>query len=184
MLNPRGYIIVFSASGYALAAALILYVWSVYAELPEMVAVDFGPGGQPVIGPKEVLLRPLALMIGVGIATAAIITAIIVFRHTIVERYPYLISLPALTLVLGKIADKEVRRQYIDRLFVIVALAQVLVLVIITVIAISVLESARTFHFDATLTLGLTLVLTGGFIAVVLLYYRSIYREIRAKVVT
>ncbi len=184
MIDPRRSIAVLLACGYALAAALILFVWILYDELPEMVAIDFGPDGQPVIGSKEKLLTPLSLMIGVGVGTAALITVITVFRHTIVEKYPYLINLPALTMVLGRIADRDARRQYVDRLFVPIAIASIMILDLIAVIAMTVLSAARTYTFNASMVIGLVLILSGAYCAGVLLYYRSIYREIRAKVVT
>ncbi len=182
MIDLRSFITALIVGGYGLAAVLIVIVLNLYNALPDVVALDFGPDGQPVIGPKERLLTSLTPIIGIGLGTALIITAIVLFRHTLVDRYPYLINLPALTLILGKIADKDVRRQYIDRLFVPVALVTYLDLVIIAASAIMVLEAARTFSFDATTFTGLLVILTGGFIAGMLLYYRSIYKQIKAMV--
>ncbi len=182
MNGPRRFIATSIVGGYALAAALTAYVVALYDALPDVVAVDFGADGQPIIGPKERLLTPLTLMIGVGLGTALFITAIVVFRHTIVERYPYLINLPALTLILGRIDDEETKRQYIDKLFVPLSLAPILVLGLMILIAILMLEAARTFFFDAAVMIGLTVILIGAFLAFTLSYYRSIYKQVKAMV--
>ncbi len=169
-------------SGYALAAALFVMVLELYDSLPETVAVDFGPDGRPFLGPKEKLLEPLMVMIGVGLAAALLITAIVAFRHTLVEKYPYLINLPALALILGRIADERTKREYIDRLFVPVALAPTLVLDLIAVTAILMLDAARTFSFNSMLMIELVALVIGGFLAFALSYYRSIYKQVKAMV--
>jgi hypothetical protein len=168
--------------GWALNVALTVYALDRYNALPENVAVGFGPDGQPIIGPKTRLLMPIAVMTGAWLAIALLVTAFVAFRHKILDSYPYLINLPGLILLLGKIAEREKRLEYIDRLFVALASVPVLVFGINAVVTTMMLESAVTFAFDPTFMLGSLTIMTGAFVTGVLLYYRAIYKEIKAIV--
>jgi hypothetical protein len=168
--------------GWILNVAVTVYALGRYNALPENVAVSFRPDGQPIIGPKTRLLMPIAVMTGTWLVIALVITAFVIFRHKVLDNYPYLINLPGLTLLLGKVADREKRREYIDRVFVALPMALLLVFGINAVVVTTILESAVTFAFDPTFMLGSLTIMTGAFVAGVLLYYRAIYKEIKAIV--
>jgi hypothetical protein len=170
------------AIGWVLNVAVTVYALDRYSALPENVAVSFGPDGQPIIGPKTRLLTPIAVMTGTWLAVALLVTTFVIFRHKILDNYPYLINLPGLTLLLGKIAEREKRLKYIDRVFVALPLTLFLLFGINAVVVTTILESAVTFAFDPTFMLGSLTIMTGAFVAGVLLYYRSIYKEIKAIV--
>jgi hypothetical protein len=168
--------------GWVLNVAVTVYALDRYNALPEKVAVGFGPDGQPIIGPKTRLLTPITVMAGTWLAIALLVTAFVIFRHKILDNYPYLINLPGLTLLLGRVADKEKRREYIDRVFVALPLALLLVFGINAVVVTTILESAATFAFDSTFMFGSLTIMTGAYVAGILLYYRSIYKEVKAIV--
>ena len=182
MGGPGRYMTALLVIGWALNVALTVYALDRYNALPENVAVGFGPDGQPIIGPKTRLLTPITVMTGTWLAIALLVTAFVIFRHKILDSYPYLINLPGLTLLLGKVADREKRREYIDRIFVALPLALILLFGIDAVVVTTILESAATFAFDPTILFGSLTIMTGAFVAGVLLYYRSIYKEIKAIV--
>jgi hypothetical protein len=168
--------------GWVLNVAVTVYALDRYNALPENVAVSFGPDGQPIIGPKTRLLTPMTVMAGTWLAIALLVTAFVIFRHKILDSYPYLINLPSLTLLLGKIADREKRREYIDRLFVALSFTLILLFGIDAVVTTMMLESAVTFSFNPAILIGSLTIMTGAFVAGILLYYRSIYKEIKAMV--
>jgi hypothetical protein len=93
--------------GWVLNVAVTMYALDRYNALPENVAVSFGPDGQPIIGPKTRLLMPITVMTGTWLAVALLVTAFVIFRHKILDNYPYLINLPGFTLLLGRVADKR-----------------------------------------------------------------------------
>lgn len=182
MVDPGRFISVSVALGCLLMAAIVAYAAVSYSTLPDEVAIDFGPDGRPVTGPKEELLTPLAISIGVGLGSVVLLSVMVIYRHAIVERYPYLINLPALALVLGRITDSEKRRQYIDRVFMLLALVPLFVAAIIGLVTSSILEAARRMTFEGSVLLASVLSLTAVLVAGSLLYYRSIYKKIVAEV--
>jgi len=182
LVDPGRFILASIALGLLLMVAVVVYSAVEYSMLPDLVAVDFGPGGRPEIGPKEELLTPLAIVNGIGLGVVALISVMTIYRHKIVERYPYLINLPALTLVLGRIADGKRKREYIDRIFVMLALVPLFVAAMLGVVVASILEAAKSMTFDGTFMMASTSVLVAALIAASLLYYRSIYKKIVAEV--
>ena len=182
MGGPGRYMAALLVIGWVLNVAVTVYALDRYNALPENVAVGFGPDGQPIIGPKTRLLTPITVMTGTWLAIALLVTAFVIFRHKILDSYPYLINLPGLTLLLGKIAEREKRLEYIDRLFVALASIPVLVFGINAVVMTMMLESAVTFSFNPSILIGSLTIMTGTFVAGILLYYRSIYKEIKAMV--
>ncbi len=182
MRGPGRYMAALLVIGWVLNVAATVYALDRYNALPENVAVSFGPDGQPIIGPKTRLLTPIAVMTGTWLAVALLVTTFVVFRHKILDNYPYLINLPGLTLLLGRVADKEKRREYIDRVFVALPLTLFLLFGINAAAVTAILESAVTYSFNPAILIGSLTIMTGAFVAGILLYYRSIYKEIKAIV--
>ncbi len=97
-------------------AALMVYALHGYGGLPDLVAVDFDAAGEPVMGPKTYLATPIVVIVGAAGLVAALMAFFTLKRHTIVERYPYLISISAVAMILGRLPRYEARK-YIDKLF-------------------------------------------------------------------
>ncbi len=95
--------------------ALVVYALHGYGGLPDLVAADFGPAGEPVMGPKTHLATPLVVIVGAAGLVAALIAFFTLKRHKIVERYPYLINIPAVAMILGRL-PRDKARKYIDKL--------------------------------------------------------------------
>ncbi|MCS7142234.1 MAG: hypothetical protein NZ920_00345 [Aigarchaeota archaeon] len=176
----------FAIASFASLITLVTLTYLYYLSLPPTVAIDFDSSGMPVeVGPKSELLFSIGVLIGVTFGVTLLITVISLKRHIIVERYPYLINLPAFSLLLGRLPE-DVRREYVDRIFLVVSLTPFLLIwTIYYPITYFILESARTGFFPYGPHM-LTLVFTwiAVFVAAYFLYYRKLYREIKTMIAT
>ncbi|MCS7094351.1 MAG: DUF1648 domain-containing protein [Thaumarchaeota archaeon] len=154
-----------------------------YGSLPEIVAIDFDFAGRPTqYAPKTELLTVLLLLIAIMSSITVLISVISINRHTVVERYPYLINLPALALLMGRLPSER-RRFYVDRVFMpLPALALFLNVAFFLSLTHLIIESAKTEIFPAIHVLSLVIVPTFSIILLMILYYRKIYHELRLLV--
>jgi len=154
-----------------------------YDRLPDDVALGFNWEGLPrSYGPKEQLLYILIFpMIATTVSVAALINGLTLLRHTLVSKYPYLINIPALSLLLGseRLTDEE-RRHYIDKMFIVMPLVSLYVIGLIGWTTYATLEAGRTGQMlSGPLLLAATLGSTVVLIVPMLLYYRRIYHSIK-----
>ncbi|MEM2693888.1 MAG: hypothetical protein QXW56_10455, partial [Nitrososphaerota archaeon] len=73
------------------------------------------------------------------------------------------------------------KREYIDRIFVMLALVPLFVAAMLGVVVASILEAAKSMTFDGTFMMASISVLVAALISASLLYYRSIYKKIVAE---
>jgi hypothetical protein len=105
---------------FAIAGALCI-MWAIglynYVSLPDQVPTHFGASGKPdAYGSKmSLLILPLAFSLA-----PVIILLVITFRFTLVNKYPFLVNLPAFYLNLTKI-DPSRRGLWVNRYFALVA---------------------------------------------------------------
>lgn len=182
-MNAPALIKVLTATSLASTALLAAYALVVYESLPERVAIDFDAAGRPTrYAPKPELLTILYLLIGVLASVTALISVISVKRHAIVERYPYLVNLPALAILLGKLPE-QIRRTYVDRIFVpLPAVGLVLNAGVFFPLVHIMLEASKTEYFPPLPVIAIVLTFALSIAPAMILYYRKIYRELKAIV--
>ena|GEM_PF-1334876 len=178
----RDYFRVAAAVNALLVVGLVIYTVYGYASLPEVVAVSFGPGGEPRIGHKTYLITPLAFMVGSAVAVAALITVFTLKRYVLIERYPYLVSLPALALILGKLPN-DTARSYIDRLFTPLPLVAAALQAIMAFVDTVIVESARVGRLTLPEILQMVVIaaLSFAIVAGLTFYYRKVFIELRRQ---
>ena len=159
---------------------MAVYVWFRYVDLPYAVAYDFGVGGLPEIGPKTRLITPLAAITAAAGFTTALLTVFSLKRHELVERYPYLINLPAIALILGKLPQDRAR-QYIDRLFIPLPIVAAALAALMAFTSYLILESAeqRRLVVDESLLVAAVLSFAVGAGVGTVLYFRRIYLQLK-----
>ncbi|MCS6788026.1 MAG: DUF1648 domain-containing protein [Aigarchaeota archaeon] len=182
-MNAPTLIKVLSAVSLASTALLAVYALAVYGSLPELVAIDFDAAGRPTrYAPKSELLTVLYLLIGVLASVTALISVISLKRHVIVERYPYLVNLPALAILLGRLPE-HLRRPYVDRVFLpLPAVGVVLNAAVFFPLVHMVLEAARTEYFPPFPVVAVVLAVSLSVAPAMIFYYRRIYRELKTVV--
>jgi hypothetical protein len=159
---------------------MAVYVWFRYVGLPYAVAYDFGVGGRPEIGPKTRLITPLAAITAAAGFTTSLLTVFSLKRHELVERYPYLINLPAIALILGKLPQDRAR-QYIDRLFIPLPIVAAALAALMAFTSYLILESAeqRRLVVDESLLVAAVLSFAVGAGVGTVLYFRRIYLQLK-----
>ncbi len=102
-------------------AVVLCLMWAIgfyyNVTLPDRVPTHFGIGGKPdAYGSKgSLLILPLAFSLA-----PVIILLVVLFRFTLVNRFPFLVNLPAFYLNLGKMAEEQ-RGLWVNRYFALVA---------------------------------------------------------------
>ncbi|MCS7117917.1 MAG: DUF1648 domain-containing protein [Thaumarchaeota archaeon] len=165
------------------SAAVAAYALLSYESLPERVAIDFDFAGRPTrYAPKSELLSMLVLLVAI-LSSVTIFTSVLsIKRHTIVERYPYLVNLPALAILIGKLSP-QLRKTYIDRAFIpLPASILMLNLVFFLPLVHIIIEAARTEFFPSMPFITLSLTIVFLIVLFTMLYYRRIYKELRSQV--
>jgi len=171
-LTRRGRILFYL--NLLLIAALILAPLPYYWILPDRVPSHWNAEGEITSYSSKV---EMILLLSTLMPLANIVLALITrFRWTILNKYPYLISIPGIAVVLYKTGmDPETRSRVMNRVFEATLAAGLLVGLFMLGIEVLVLESMR-----GGLASWLVLVYAfAGSLAVLLLIfllYRSVYR--------
>lgn len=133
-----------------------------------IVAMNYGVGG--VTG---------ALLIAPGIFMAVFIVLLLVlrYRYALLERYPYLVSMPAFVYRLGMNKNADVQARIISRVFTVHSFAVLYISVLGFVITnAEVMRSASLSWLAPAI-----IVVVAVFVVTVFLIYRSIYMSFAAK---
>jgi len=163
------------AANILLIFILLALPWIYYYTLPEIVPTHWGLQGEVTsTGSKY----DAVLILSVTMPIANIIILIIwTFRWVLVRKYPYLINLPAITMVLGSEKfPQEKKDEIIEKIFDISLLIGIIVGVYMLILEWGILESMRT----GTNPVWLTIFSIVGIVFLIIppfLLYRKIYRE-------
>ncbi|MCE4613949.1 MAG: DUF1648 domain-containing protein [Desulfurococcales archaeon] len=107
-----------------------------------------------------------------------IIVLITAFRWKIINKYPYLINLPAITLVISTgNMDQYEKSRIINRIFEVTLLLGLVIGVYLLGLDAIILDSMITGHSNGTLVLLYSIIGAIVLIVPVILLYRKIYRE-------
>ncbi|MGC9069049.1 MAG: DUF1648 domain-containing protein [Thermoprotei archaeon] len=121
-----------------------IYMFYHYSQLPEIIATNFNSDGAAIgYGHKSALLiAPTILTI-----TILLILLIIHYRFTLVMHYPWLINLPAFSLIIAspKLSPK-LRAEFINRIFNVVLLIMLGISWLIPLIAFLTINGAINKH--------------------------------------
>jgi len=101
------------ALNLALLAAILCLGAYAYVALPEVVPTHFGPSGEPTAyGPKYMVL----VLAGCLAIAPAVIVAFTGLRFTLLNKYPYLINMPAFYAKIPRL-PRERRGVWVNRYF-------------------------------------------------------------------
>jgi len=164
-----------SASNMALILILAVLPWIYYSRLPEIVPTHWNWGGQ-VTSTGSSFNTMLLLSLVMPFANI-IIEAIYLARWRILRGYPYLINLPAITVLLGseRINPRD-KRRIIEDVFTVMLMVGVLIGIYLLVLEVGILESMRT-GVEPSWMLPYTIIGAAAIIIPPLMMYRRIYRE-------
>ncbi len=144
------------------ASSTILLALNIYLGL-----ISMGLGGE--VGEAALILVATAIL------TQTLFLLLYKFRYTLVKRYPYLINLPALGILLGSPDfTPEERGRILDRIFNIIPFMTLYLQLLWTLIFAFMLTEAPENIIGITIT-----VVSLAPIPLIILYYRSIYRQVR-----
>ncbi len=114
--------------------------------------------------------KPSLLIVpGIFLAVFALLLLVLRFRYTLLDRYPYLLNLPAFTYRLGIQENPKTAGIVINRVFTIHALASLYVSVLYLIISTAILQQ------NGQLALPEIFVLVIVFVVTVFVQYRRIY---------
>jgi hypothetical protein len=164
-----------------LALSCWLMVAYFYPRLPDVVPTHFDWEGKPTSwGPKSHLFLVIpAVATGVVSSTSLLV----LLRFKIIKRYPYLISIPALSLALGSPrVPPDVRGSIINRAISFTLVPISLVAALMTFLTFELLRSALEASWRPIRGLAVVasvLALAAATIASSFVYYRMLYLEVR-----
>ena len=100
------------------------------------------------------------------------------YRWKLVNKYPYIINLPAITLVMssGNLDHRE-KSEIINKIFEVTLLAGVIIGTYLLGLEIIMLDSMITGYYNNALTLSYTIIGAVLMIIPIILLYRRIYKE-------
>ncbi len=114
--------------------------------------------------------KPSLLIVpGIFLAVFALLLLVLRFRYTLLERYPYLVNLPAFTYRLGIQKNPETAGIVINRVFTVHAAASLFVSVLYLIFSTAILQQ------NGHLALPEIFVLVIVFVVAVFVQYRRIY---------
>ncbi|RLG03518.1 MAG: hypothetical protein DRN61_04675 [Thaumarchaeota archaeon] len=175
-LTRRGRALVaFTALGLAFMWAAALHA---YLALPEeaLVPTHFGPGGEPTSwGSKDALLW-LALALS---AAPLVILAAVKFRFTLLERAPYLLSLPAFLTRLHELSFEE-RGRWVNMYFEALAGLGAALTYLMLYLYLALLQALSSGQLSG-LVVPSTMTSVIALLAAFLLYLRRLSRRLAAQ---
>ena len=159
----------------ALTASLALVPWVFLGWMPAVVPTHWGAGGEPnAYGSSCVTV---AILSGVMPIANIIILVTYFFRWTLVRKYPYLINLPAIAMVLGsERIDEGVKERLIERIFQVSLVIGLAVGAYLLLLELGILYSMITAS-PTPWVIWVSLAGVPVLIAPPLTMYRKIYRE-------
>lgn len=119
---------------------------------------------------SSLLILP-AIFLGIYV----LIVLLMRFRYVLLERYPYLVNLPAFAYRLGIQTNPKRAGMVINRVFTVHALASLYTAVLYLLLSTAIIEQSGTFVLRAVL------ILVAIFIVTVFVQYRRIYRSFADK---
>ncbi len=149
-------------SSGARAIIVVAFIINIIATLSFAYAYD---GSKP-----SLLIIP-----GIFLTIFAILLVVLRFRYTLLERYPYLVNLPAFAYRLGIQKNPKTAGMVINRVFTVHALASLYLSVLYLILSTSILQQ------NGQPTLLEILVLVIVFVVTVFVQYRRIYRSFAVK---
>jgi hypothetical protein len=163
-----------------LALSCWLMVAYFYPQLPDVVPTHFDWEGNPTSwGPKSPLFFVIpAVATGVVSSTSLLV----LLRFKIIKRYPYLISIPALSLALGSPkVPPDVRGSIINRAISFALVPTSLVAALMAFLTFELLRSAleASWRIHGLAVVASALALAAATIASSFAYYRMLYLEVR-----
>ncbi|MCW6159600.1 MAG: DUF1648 domain-containing protein [Candidatus Micrarchaeales archaeon] len=179
-LKIKRYPLSSTARAIILLAALInvvtwLAIVYYYPALPNTIPTHFNASGTPTsYGDKIVLLIVPAVLSAIII----IILLVLRYRYTLLERYPYLLNLPAFTYRHGLEKNSATHGIVINRVFTVHTLSALYISILCAVIVYALFSLSS--HV-LSLLLPAILIVVVVLVATVLLVYRSIYRSFAVK---
>lgn len=139
-----------------------------FFNLPNIVPTHYGLNGKvTTYGSKSVFFIPMFLLFGVVV----LLLAILHFRYTLIEKYPYLINLPSFVYRLGAQKDKKLQSKVISRVFTVFSLS------VLYVSVLNLIITTAIFTQSTSLLLPSVWVAVAVFVVTVILLYRNIYKE-------
>ena len=111
----------------------------------------------------------LIIVPSIFLGVFALILLILRFRYPLLERYPYLVNLPAFAYRLGIQKNPKTAGIVINRIFTVHALASLYVAVLYLIFAVTIMQQSGKFVWLEIL------VIVAAFIVAVFLQYRRIY---------
>ena len=110
-LGPKGRV------WLSLTLLCLIFLWAValyaYRTLPEQVPTHFGWAGKPTAWGSKTVILFIALVFSLAPVS---ILLVVHYRFVLINRYPYLINLPAFFMVLSRIPPEE-RGRWVNRYF-------------------------------------------------------------------
>ena len=113
-----------------------------------------------------------------------IITLVALYRFTIVVKYPYLVNLPALSILLGSASiDPKRRGAYINKIFGVMLLVGVLIGLEMLFLEVAIiLNVVYNYPMPLEMVVIISLLTTFPILAIVFYLYNKIYLELKSIV--
>jgi len=165
----------------ALTVVIIAAMWAhvllAYNMLPERIPTRFDKEGRPIAySSKRILLAMVALLT----ITPALMLTIVWLRFTLVNRYSYMVSLPAFFTKLGELPPIE-RSRFVNRYFEAMSVVALALAALMYLLEVAILKAAA----GRAAAVKLIPVAVAGWVAAVMtgliLYLRRMSRELESS---
>ncbi|RLG51851.1 MAG: hypothetical protein DRN96_04295 [Thermoproteota archaeon] len=177
-LAPKGPMGAAGRAAAVLAVVVVAVMWAhvllAYGRLPEKIPTRFDEEGRPAAYGSK---RSLLAMVAVFTIAPALVLAIVWFRFTLVNKYSYLVSLPAFFIRLRGLPPGE-RSRFVNRYFEAMSAIALLLAVLMYLLELSILKAAAgramAVKFIPVAVVSWVAVVMAGLI----LYLRRLSREL------
>lgn len=150
-----------------------------YVSIKGIIPTHFNFSGEPTAYAKPTLLYWVLIPI-VHLSIVVLMNIVYHYRWTLINKYPYLINIPAFMMMNGR-ADESKRRYYIDRIYSILSIISVYIGILMIFIEFGIgYSSIIKYYYNIVFTVGM-IIITIFLVLGIILYYKNVYRDYKEE---
>jgi uncharacterized membrane protein len=173
MRNLYWWIIAYILAGFDIILGIYFSI-----SISGIIPTHYNFWGEPTAYGKPSFLYWMTIPI-IHLSIVILLTLIYRYRWSIINKYPYLINIPAFMMLDGRL-DENKRKCYIDRIYAILALIGIYIGVLMVFIEYVIGTPSFIEYHGALFTVGM-IIFSIAPAAGILLYYRRIYLDYRRE---
>lgn len=152
-----------------------------YVSIKGLIPTHFNFAGEPTAYAKSTLLYWMLIPIS-HLFVLALLNVTYHYRWTLINKYPYLINIPAFMMVDGRINESK-KRYYVDRVYSILSIVSVYMGILMIFIEFAMGYSSIIKYYGTVFTIGI-IIFSMFLVIEIILYYKKIYIDYKKELST